>query len=145
MNQNLYDFSDLSDLPTDLGKRLSSSAVANPNVALYADIVVKASEAGLKIMSIGQIEAVAHRMGLDSKAQQTIRTALNSGVKAGLLFKPSRQTYATRVAVTEMEVSDSAPVDVLDETTVVPNSLDNSAPVPAPVAATTDAQIDPLA
>ncbi len=137
---NLYDFNDLSDLPTDLSKRLSTSAVANPNVGVYADIVAKASEAGLKIMSISQIEAVAHRMGLDSKAQQTIRTALNSGVKAGLLFKPSRQTYALAPPAEDHGNGlDAAPDDVLDNVAaeVVASS--------EPVATAADAQIDPLA
>ncbi len=137
---NLYDFNDLSDLPTDLSKRLSTSAVANPNVGVYADIIAKASEAGLKIMSISQIEAVAHRMGLDSKAQQTIRTALNSGVKAGLLVKPSRQTYALAPTAEEVgngldNAPDAAPDDVLDAVVAAGE----------PVASAADAQIDPLA
>ncbi len=140
MTDNLYDFNDLSDLPVDLSKRLSTSAVANPNVGIYADIIAKAAEAGLKIMSISQIEAVAHRMGLDSKAQQTIRTALNNGVKAGLLFKPSRQTYAIMPDNTETGNGlNAAPDDVLDEV-----SADAPATA-APVATSADAQIDPLA
>ena len=136
MPNNLYDFNDMSDLPTDLSSRLSKSAVANPNVAVYADLVRAASNAGLKIMSISQIEAVAHRMGIGGKAQQTIRTALNAGVKAGLLFKPSRQTYSIVDVGEPGLVSDADPVDVLDEV---------AGPSPNPVAAETDAQIDPLA
>ncbi len=140
---NLYDFNDLTDLPTDLGKRLSTSAVANPNVGVYADIIRAASEAGLKIMNISQIEAVAHRMGLTAKTQQTIRTALNSGVKAGLLFKPSRQTYAILEQGTQVEASvEVAPDDVLDAPVV--NGVD-AVVAAAPVATPADAQIDPLA
>ena len=133
---NLYDFNDLSDLPEALSARLSTSAVANPNVGVYADIIAKASEAGLKVLSITQIEAIAVRMGLTVKSQQTIRTALNSGVKAGLLVKPSRQSYA----IVE------SPVDVTDET-VPAAPVAPEAPVApaAPVADASDAQIDPLA
>jgi len=138
---NLYDFNDLSDLPTDLGNRLSTSAVANPNVAVYADIVAKAADAGLKVMSISQIEAVAHRMGLTGKSQQTIRTALNSGVKAGLLIKPSRQTYARAELIAED--SAEAPVDVTDE--IATPEAPVAPEAPAPVAAPADAAIDPLA
>lgn len=140
MSENLYDFNDLSDLPEDLSHRLGKSAVASPNVKIYADIIAAASKAGLKIMSISQVEAVAHRMGLDTKAQQTIRTALNSGVKAGLLFKPTRQTYAVKEVGESVESTDT-PVDVLD----TPSALNNEAPVISPVAASSDAQIDPLA
>lgn len=134
MTDNLYDFNDMSDLPEDLSKRLSKSAVANPNVKVYADIVAKASEAGLKIMSISQIEAVAHRMGIGGKAQQTIRIALNSAVKLGLLFKPSRQTYAIVEFGSQVEGNDGVADDVLDR--------DSKS---EPVASETDAQIDPLA
>lgn len=128
---NLYDFNDLTDLPEDLGKRLSTSAVANPNVATYSDIVAAAYKAGLKMLNISQIEAIAVRMGLSVKSQQTIRTALNSGVKAGLLVKPSRQTYAAAEVAAIAVASEEAPVDVSDET--------------VPVATAADAQIDPLA
>jgi len=130
---NLYDFNDLSDLPADLGKRLSTSAVANPNVATYSGIVEAAAVAGLKLLNISQVEAIAVRMGLTVKSQQTIRTALNSGVKAGLLVKPSRQTYAAAEAGTEV-VSEAAPVDAME----VEATID-------PVATTADGQIDPLA
>lgn len=140
---NLYDFNDLDDLPDDLAKRLSTSAVANPNVGVYAGIVKAACEAGLKIMSIGQIEAVAHRMGITVKTQQTIRTALNSGVKAGLLFKPSRQTYAHLEVGTQAEnpLNGKAPVDVMDNASVELPVANNE----TPVATSADAVIDPLA
>ena len=140
---NLYDFNDLSDLPEALSARLSTSAVANPNVAVYADIIAKASEAGLKVLSITQIEAVAVRMGLTVKSQQTIRTALNSGVKAGLLVKPTRQSYAIAEKGVVGE-STEQPVDVTDETTPAANGIDHDVPT-LPVATAADAQIDPLA
>ena len=91
---NLFDFTDVSDLPEDLAKRMTSGGVVNPNVATYAAIVEAGAEAGVAALNISQIEAVATRMGIDPVAsQQTIRNALNIAVKGNRLVKPSRQTY----------------------------------------------------
>lgn len=93
---DLYDFSDVSDLSDSLKGRLTAGGSrTNPLVAVYLDIVVKArSDGGIEVINISQVEAIAERMKLPSKSQQSIRGALNVSVAAGALTKPSRQTYA---------------------------------------------------
>jgi len=91
--KNLFDFTDLSDLPEELAGRMAGSTAVNPNVAIYAGIVQAGAQAGATPLSISQIEAVARRMGIEVKSQQSIRGALNAAVAAGTLMKPTRQTY----------------------------------------------------
>jgi len=118
---NLFDFTDVSDLPVDLAKRMTSGGIVNPNVDIYAGIVEAGAKEGVAALNISQIEAVATRMGIEVASQQSIRNALNFAVKNNRLVKPSRQTYGvagTEVVgptpVTLAAVPAPAPVDETD-------------------------------
>lgn len=89
--KNPFDFSDLSDLPEELAKKLNTETTDNAKV--YADVVRKGAEAGYAELEINQIIAAATRMGLEPPTQQTVRNYLNKAVELGLVNKPSRQTY----------------------------------------------------
>jgi hypothetical protein len=98
MSNNLFDFTDMTDLPDALVKRLSGpSGAVNPNIDIFASIVEAGAKAGAGSLSISQIEAVAWKMKLENiPAQQSIRNALNAAVKANRLVKPTRQTYGVK-------------------------------------------------
>lgn len=117
---NLFDFSDVSDLSEGLQKRLSGGGRVNPNIATYANIVKAAAEAGVGALSISMIECVAERMKLPTLSQQSIRNALVSAVKVGLIGKPTRQTYG--VILKGDFVADETSGDVTDDTAEVPVS-----------------------
>jgi len=91
-NENVWDFSDTSDLGEDLAKRLTVrvSSQTSENAVKYADLV---ASAGI-IVNIAQIEAAAFRSFEDVPKTATIRAYLNAAHKAGLLNKPSLQSYA---------------------------------------------------
>lgn len=127
---NLYDFNDVSDLPEALAARMTSpGGVVNPLVAILLDIVTAANGAGVKVLTMRQIETIAFRMDIDVKSQQSLRTALNVSVLAGNLVKPTRQSYS--LPGLPVEVPTSTPVE--PEAEVVP------------VDATDDTDADPLA
>lgn len=92
-NKNVYDFSDISDLPEAIAKRV---AVENKSVAAtaWAKIVIDGAKHGMPNMEINQIIAVATRLGIEVPTAQTVRGYLNKAVENGLLVKPTRQTYA---------------------------------------------------
>lgn len=115
---NLYDFTDVSDLPEALAARMKAPVgAANPLVAKVLGIVTDANEAGLKVLTIRQIETIAFRLEIEVKSQQSLRTALNANVTNGYLAKPSRQSYSLPgLPVTVGEVAGPSPVDVADET-----------------------------
>lgn len=91
MATNPFDFTDLSDLPDDLAKKLHTDT--NDHAKEYAGVVLKGAEAGLTELDINQITAAALRMGMEVPTQQTVRGYLNKAVELGLISKPSRQTY----------------------------------------------------
>jgi len=125
---NLFDFTDVSDLPEDLAKRMTSGGSVNPNVETYSAIVEAGAVAGVAALNISQIEAVATRMGIDPVAsQQSIRNALNLAVKGNRLIKPSRQTYGVKVVDTA-DTADTTAVEV--PTVAEPVTLQA---VPAPI------------
>lgn len=114
MTVNIFDFSDTSDLPADLQSRMAGPGGINPNIDIYAGIVEAASGAGLSVVTISTIEAIAFRMELPPKGQATIRLALNAAVVAGRLVKPSRQSYAV---AGKADTADLAPpLEVADAT-----------------------------
>lgn len=86
-----FDFTDLSDLPEELQKKLYSDTMENARV--YADVVRKGAEAGYDELDINQIIAAATRMGIDVPTPQTVRNYLNKAVAEGMISKPSRQSY----------------------------------------------------
>lgn len=111
MNDNLYDFDNVSDLPTELAARMTSpGGVVNPLVAIALSIVEDAALAGLTVLTIRQIETIAFRTGVEVKSQQSLRGALNVSVTAGKLVKPSRQSYSVNDASTKpvADVTDDA-------------------------------------
>ena len=105
MTDNIFDFSDLSDLPEDLKGKLTSPGGVNPNIDVVAKIVEAAAVAGINALSITQIAAVSFRMGNSAISQQSMRNALNAAVKFGRLAKPTRQTYA--VPSSAMDVAEA--------------------------------------
>lgn len=129
---NLYDFNDVSDLPTELAERMKAKVGGtNPLVAKVLAIVTDAAAADLSVLTIRQIETIAFRMGVEFKSQQSLRTALNANVINGELVKPSRQSYS--VAGDAAPVADVSEVVETGGTEIVPD-------------AGTDAdEVDPLA
>lgn len=88
---NFFDFANLDDLPAELAEKLSSDT--DGAVKAWAEVVAKGAEAGYDSLSINQIIAAAHRMGLDIPTVNTIRSYLNRGVDLKLISKPTRMTY----------------------------------------------------
>lgn len=88
--QDLYDFSDISDLPEEMQERFTRSGGAEPAlVGQLIDIVDGAPRA----LTMTQIRAVATRMGIELPAEVTVRNYLNKAVETGRMVKASRQTY----------------------------------------------------
>lgn len=90
-DKNLFDFADLSDLPEELAEKLTRDTDGAVNA--WADVVNKGAEAGYESLSINQIIAVGHRMGLEMPTVTTIRNYLNRAVELKLISKPTRMTY----------------------------------------------------
>lgn len=101
MTKNVYDFTDISDLPEELQGKLERENTEGART--YADIVIKGAEAGAGHLNINQIEAVARRLGLKVPTQTTIRNHLNKAVELGLICKPTRQSYGVVGSVVEDE------------------------------------------
>lgn len=93
-NKDLYNFSDLSDLPREIARKLTTRSEST-KAAEYAAIV---NEAPLPKLSITQIMAVAIRKfgAANVPGQQSIRGYLNAAHEAGLISKPSRQFYGKK-------------------------------------------------
>lgn len=108
-SKNPFDFSDLSDLPEDIAKRLHTDT--NDSAAVYAEVIRKGAEAGHAELDINQIMAAAMRMGIDVPTQQTVRNYLNKAVELKMVTKPTRQTYGlgtVQVATGAVEVPEEA-------------------------------------
>jgi hypothetical protein len=88
---NPFDFSNLSDLPDDLQKKLHTET--SDSAKVFADVVIAGAAAGFAELEINQIMAAAIRMGIEVPTQQTVRNYLNKAVDLKLISKPSRQTY----------------------------------------------------
>lgn len=106
--QSFFDFADLSDLPDELAEKLTRDTDGNVNA--WADVVNKGAAAGFESLSINQIIAAGHRMGLEMPTVTTIRNYLNRAVELRLISKPTRMTYGPVGAE-----SAAAPVDTSDE------------------------------
>ncbi|MEM9476175.1 MAG: hypothetical protein AAGA71_12840 [Pseudomonadota bacterium] len=91
MTKDPFDFSDLSDLPEELQKKLNTET--QDRASEFAAVVIKGAEAGHDQLTINHIIAAATRMGMDIPSQQTVRGYLNKAVDMGLISKPTRQTY----------------------------------------------------
>lgn len=88
---NFFDFANLDDLPAELAEKLSSDT--DGAVKAWAEVVSKGAAAGYDSLSINQIIAAGHRMGLEMPTVNTIRNYLNRGVELKLISKPTRMTY----------------------------------------------------
>ena len=104
-NENLFDFSDTSDLPPEMAKRLEAkSSRGTPDWATKLVDVLATTPMAL---SIAQVLAVAARAGIEVPAETTVRSWLNKAVDAGTIVKPTRQSYAgPTLAVVEAVESD---------------------------------------
>ncbi len=111
--QNFFDFADLSDLPDELAEKLTRDTDGNVNA--WADVVNKGAAAGFESLSINQIIAAGHRMGLEMPTVTTIRNYLNRAVELRLISKPTRMTYGPVGAE-----SAAAPVATEDQTDAAP-------------------------
>lgn len=111
MTKNVYDFADLSDLPTELQEALETQTT--DNARKYADIVKNGAAAGYASLNIRQIEAVATRLfGADNvPTTATVRAYLNAAVKLKLIGKPTRNSYGADASV----VVEGEPDDVSGE------------------------------
>lgn len=107
MSKDPFDFTDLTDLPEDLQKKLHRDT--NDNAKEFAEVVAKGAAAGVTELDINQIMAAAMRMGIEVPTQQTVRDYLNKAVKLGLLTKPTRQTYAVGPKLGEVEEAEETP------------------------------------
>lgn len=130
MSKDPFDFSDLTDLPEDLAKRLHSES--NDQAAAFAEVVRKGAEAGHEELDINQIMAAAIRMGMEVPTQQTVRNYLNKAVELGMIKKPTRQTYSLGTVQPAAGSSDKAKSKA--EATGLADAV-----------ATKDAKADPLA
>ena len=109
MTKNVYDFADLSDLPTELQEALETQTT--DNARKYADIVKNGAAAGYSSLNIRQVEAVATRLyGTEAvPTTATVRAYLNAAVKLKLIGKPTRNSYgADASVVVEGEADDVA-------------------------------------
>ena len=84
---NPFDFIDLSALPEAIRLRLA------PKTSAAVDAVVELIGKAGRAVTIVEILAAAHIVGLKLPAESTVRTYLNVAVAAGRLVKPTRQTY----------------------------------------------------
>lgn len=105
MSKNPFDFSDLSDLPEDLQKKLHTEGADHAKE--YAEVVRKGIEAGMTELDINQIMAAALRLGMDVPTQQTVRNYLNKAVELNLITKPSRQTYGSSAGKASTKAEDA--------------------------------------
>lgn len=89
-----FDFTKVDDLPEELQKAVSGRARGGTSPNTFVEVIRKGKEAGHAALTLGQIKAAAHRMGIKIPSDQTLRKALENAEKAGLIVKPSRQSYA---------------------------------------------------
>lgn len=87
------DFTDVSDVPEEYrdGVQPKSSTVSE-KADTYADLVIKYGKA----YNVKQVRVIAFRDGLEIPELTTLRTYLNTAVKAGKLTKPTRTTYSVK-------------------------------------------------
>lgn len=99
-----FDFADLSDLPEELGNKLTRDT--DEAVKAWAGVVNKGVARGFTELSINQIIAAATRLGLEIPTQQTVRNYLNRAVELKLIGKPTRMSYGVAGAVPAVEAGD---------------------------------------
>lgn len=110
---NFFDFADLSDLPAEYAEKLTRDT--DGAVTAWADVVKAGAAAGFDSLSINQIVAAGHRMGIECPTINTIRNYLNRAVELKLVSKPTRMTYGVigaegAAAAPAPEVDDNDPL-----------------------------------
>lgn len=109
--KDLYDFTDLSDLPEDLQSKLSNSGGAeNPAVQKLVDIITNAP----RPLSLTEVIAVGTRSELDLPSAQTVAKWVKKAAEEGRIFKPTRQTYWKAVPEAAELLNEPEPVEVVD-------------------------------
>lgn len=106
-----FNFADLSDLPEELGAKLTSDT--DGAAREYAAIVVAGADAGYPSLQIAQIMAVAIRMNAAGAlevvpTENTVRNYLNRAVRLKLISKPTRASYGPFNAAAPVEPEDEA-------------------------------------
>lgn len=94
---NVFDLTDLSDLPEDLRKPLETEG--RNNAVKYAELVKAAYAAGFKQVNIREVIVFAHRAFGSTPTATTVRNYLNAAIALGLIGKPTRNTYSADTSV----------------------------------------------
>lgn len=90
-----FDFSNTEDLPEDLAKAVAArKGRAGGGYAAWVDVLRKGKAAGHDSLTLAQLKAAAHRLKLTLPSDQTLRKHLDDAQKAGVVTKPTKQTYA---------------------------------------------------
>jgi len=124
---NIYDFSNLDDLPEELKDRVTRAGAQEPDwVQDLEGIVVNAP----RPIKLSQILIAAHRSGVELPTEQTVRNWLNKLEEAGRVTKPTRATYfgpgeAPEVQEVSDESLDQAESDAAVEAEDDPLGLDD--------------------
>lgn len=107
MSKFNFDFLNVSDLPEELKGKFSTPACEQ---ALHiADIL--SDEACPGPLSLAQLMAVYSRAFGPVPTATTFRSWLNKGVAAGVIHKPSKQTYAAGAGSGTPEVDSEIDLD----------------------------------
>lgn len=91
---NPFDFTNTDDLPEAIASRVKTQSGTAAAIE-WASVVAKGRDFNMNQLNIAQIIAAATRLGITVPTDQTVRGYLNKAVDAGLLSKPSRETYAS--------------------------------------------------
>lgn len=92
---NPFDFENVEDLPEELQKAVTSrGGRSSGGYVPWVDVLKKGKEAGFDSLTLGQIKGAAHRLGMKIPSDQTLRKHFDDALKAGLIEKPTRQTYS---------------------------------------------------
>lgn len=114
-DKNPFDFSDVSDLPGDIAKKLTASPAAVAYVGVLP-ILTAAAAAGVPALSLNQVLAAGFRMGITLPTAATVRKWLNDAEGAGKVVKPNRNTYAIAPAAEGVVATEAtADTPVADE------------------------------
>ena len=146
MTANIFDFNNTDDLPKELGNKLKTEKLDRS--APFVEVLRMAADQNVGPLDLNQITAAYVRLGNEAPVNSTLRGYINSAVEAGLVVKPSRQTYAIAPAGTV-----APPADETADNTIVGDvqpaktegDLSTAEADAAAEAAAAEANDDPLA
>lgn len=111
MNANAFDFADLSDIKEtnpELAAKVANAA--QDKIDAVVDIFKQGLAAGVKVMTIAQVEVAAIRLGVELPATATVRKYINTAVnEQKSLMKVTRQSYALVDAGVEADETANEP------------------------------------